>query len=218
MANILVVDDDRKLTLLVRGFLEKEKYKVTEAYSGSMALDVIKENKPDLIILDVMMPEMDGIEACKKIKADKDTKMIPIIMLTSMGNVRDKVQGLNAGANDYITKPFNPEELIARVKAQLRIKFLEEELFKKEETEAVAKMGIATAHEINNPLTVIIGNLELILLKKENLDDEIIENLNSILDSAMRIKEIVSKMINITKVVETEYVQGKKMIDLWKSG
>ena len=218
MANILVVDDDKKLTLLVRGFLEKEKYQVAEAYSGRMALDAIKEAKPDLIILDIMMPEMDGIEACKKIKADKDTKMIPVIMLTSMSNVKDKVQGLNAGANDYITKPFNPEELIARVKAQLRIKFLENELLRKEEVEAVVKMGIATAHEINNPLTVIIGNLELLLIKKENLSEEDSTNLNSILESAMRIKEIVSKMINITRVVETEYAQGKKMIDIWKSG
>ena len=218
MANILVVDDDKKLTLLVRGFLGKEKYKVSEAYSGRMALDAIKEAKPDLIILDIMMPEMDGIEACKRIKADKDTKMIPVIMLTSMSNVRDKVQGLNAGANDYITKPFNPEELIARVKAQLRIKFLENELLRKEEVEAVVKMGIATAHEINNPLTVIIGNLELLLIKKENLSEEDSTNLNSILESAMRIKEIVSKMINITRVVETEYAQGKKMIDIWKSG
>jgi len=218
MANILVVDDDKKLTLLVRGFLEKEKYQVAEAYSGRMALDAIKEAKPDLIILDIMMPEMDGIEACKRIKADKDTKMIPVIMLTSMSNVRDKVQGLNAGANDYITKPFNPEELIARVKAQLRIKFLENELLRKEEVEAVVKMGIATAHEINNPLTVIIGNLELLLIKKENLSEEDSTNLNSILESAMRIKEIVSKMINITRVVETEYAQGKKMIDIWKSG
>ncbi len=218
MANILVVDDDKKLTLLVRGFLEKEKYQVAEAYSGRMALDAIKEAKPDLIILDIMMPEMDGIEACKRIKADKDTKMIPVIMLTSMSNVKDKVQGLNAGANDYITKPFNPEELIARVKAQLRIKFLENELLRKEEVEAVVKMGIATAHEINNPLTVIIGNLELLLIKKENLSEEDSTNLNSILESAMRIKEIVSKMINITRVVETEYAQGKKMIDIWKSG
>ena len=218
MANILVVDDDKKLTLLVRGFLEKEKYQVAEAYSGRMALDAIKEAKPDLIILDIMMPEMDGIEACKRIKADKDTKMIPVIMLTSMSNVKDKVQGLNAGANDYITKPFNPEELIARVKAQLRIKFLENELLRKEEVEAVVKMGIATAHEINNPLTVIIGNLELLFIKKENLSEEDSTNLNSILESAMRIKEIVSKMINITRVVETEYAQGKKMIDLWKSG
>lgn len=218
MANILVVDDDKKLTLLVRGFLEKEKYQVAEAYSGRMALDAIKGVKPDLIILDVMMPEMDGIEACKRIKAEKDTKMIPIIMLTSMCNVRDKVQGLNAGANDYITKPFNPEELIARVKAQLRIKFLENELLRKEEVEAVAKMGIATAHEINNPLTVIIGNLELLLMKKENLSEEDLTNLNSTLESALRIKEIVSKMINITRVVETEYAQGKKMIDIWKSG
>ncbi len=218
MANILVVDDDKKLTLLVRGFLEKEKYQVAEAYSGRMALDAIKEAKPDLIILDIMMPEMDGIEACKRIKADKDTKMIPVIMLTSMSNVKDKVQGLNAGANDYITKPFNPEELIARVKAQLRIKFLENELLRKEEVEAVVKMGIATAHEINNPLTVIIGNLELLLIKKENLSEEDSTNLNSILESAIRIKEIVSKMINITRVVETEYAQGKKMIDIWKSG
>lgn len=224
MSKILVVDDDKKIVLLVKTFLEKEGHKVIEAYSGSMALDVLishaehGDKMPDLILLDVMMPEMDGMETCRHIKKASATKGIPVIMLTAKKDVSDKVEGLEAGANDYIVKPFNPDELLARVKAQLRIKFLEDELVKKEKVETIAKMVISIAHEINNPLTVVIGGLEMLLMKKEELSKDMAEKLETVLSSAIRIRDVVAKMTKINTPVDADYAQGKKMIDIWNSG
>jgi DNA-binding response OmpR family regulator len=224
MPKILTVDDDKNVILLVKGILKKEGYEVIEAYSGKMALDVLCShaehgNKmPDLILLDIMMPEIDGMETCRRIKGEENTKGIPVIMLTARRDVSDKISGLEAGANDYIVKPFNPDELLARVKAQLRIKFLEDELLKKEKVETIAKMVISIAHEINNPLTVVVGELEMLLMKKEEFDKDTVEKLETVLNSTLRIKDVVTRMTKINTPVDAEYVRGKKMIDIWKSG
>jgi len=217
MAKILVVDDDKKIVLLVKSLLEKEGYETIEAYSGKMALDILQDSEPDLILLDVMMPEMDGMETCRRIKGKDNTRSIPVIVLTAKKDVSDKIAGLEAGANDYIVKPFNPDELLARIKAQLRIKFLEDELLKKEKVETIAKMVISIAHEINNPLTVVVGGLEILLTKKENFDEDTVEKLEAVLNGALRIRDVVAKMTKINTPVDAEYARGKKMIDIWKS-
>lgn len=114
---ILIVDDDKEIRDLIAIYLENESYKVIKSCDGKEALSVIEKGRVDLIILDVMMPNMDGIEACMKIRA---TKNMPIIMLSSKSEDMDKIIGLTTGADDYITKPFNPLELLARVKSQIR--------------------------------------------------------------------------------------------------
>ena len=114
---VLVVDDDHNIAELIRLYLEKEMYEVRIAYDGKKALNVFYEWTPDLVILDLMIPQMDGYEVCKQIRK---TGSIPIIMLTARGEVIDKVLGLELGADDYIVKPFDPKELLARVKAVLR--------------------------------------------------------------------------------------------------
>lgn len=114
---VLVVDDDHNIAELIRLYLEKEMYEVRIAYDGKTALNVFYEWTSDLVILDLMIPQMDGYEVCKQIRK---TGSIPIIMLTARGEVIDKVLGLELGADDYIVKPFDPKELLARVKAVLR--------------------------------------------------------------------------------------------------
>lgn len=114
---VLVVDDDQNIAELIRLYLEKEMYEVRIAYDGKKAVNVFYEWTPDLVILDLMIPQMDGYEVCKQIRK---TGSIPIIMLTARGEVIDKVLGLELGADDYIVKPFDPKELLARVKAVLR--------------------------------------------------------------------------------------------------
>jgi len=114
---ILVVDDDQNIAELVRLYLEKEMYSVKLAYDGKKALDAFYQWAPDLVILDIMMPNMDGYEVCKQIRKAGN---IPIIMLTARGEVIDKVLGLELGADDYIVKPFDPKEFLARIKAVLR--------------------------------------------------------------------------------------------------
>ena len=114
---ILVVDDEKNIVQLARLYLNKEGFEVEAAYDGAQALDKAKSIRPDLIILDLMMPEMDGLSVCKELRK---TSNVPIIILTARGDDVDRIVGLELGADDYVTKPFNPRELVARVKAVLR--------------------------------------------------------------------------------------------------
>lgn len=117
MYNILVCDDEKEIVNAIEIYLSKEGYNILKAYNGKEALKVIQENEVHLIILDIMMPELDGISVANEVRK---TKSIPIIMLSAKSEDYDKVSGLNNGADDYVTKPFNPIELIARVNSQIR--------------------------------------------------------------------------------------------------
>src|SRR5512133_2675516 len=114
---VLVVDDERNIVQLARMYLASEGYSVEAAYDGAEAIDKIKAHPPDLVVLDLMMPKMDGWEVCRRLRQESD---IPVIILTARGDDVDKILGLELGADDYVTKPFNPRELVARVKAVLR--------------------------------------------------------------------------------------------------
>ncbi len=125
---ILVVDDETYIVELVKFNLEKEGFRVVVAYDGLSALEMVKKEVPDLIILDIMLPNMDGFEVCRVLKQNPDYNTIPIIMLTAKAEEFDTVLGLEMGADDYIKKPFSPREMVARVKARLRaLKILEAE-------------------------------------------------------------------------------------------
>ena len=117
MTMLLLVDDEKNIIELERLYLDKEGYEIQVAYDGKSALDKFRALKPDLVVLDLMLPGVDGLEVCRRIRQDSDT---PIIMLTARDQDVDKIVGLEIGADDYLTKPFNPRELVARVKAILR--------------------------------------------------------------------------------------------------
>ena len=120
MATILVVDDEEPIQELLRFNLEKEGYLVCIAKDGSEALECVEKEQPDLLVLDVMLQGMDGLEVCRKLRLNTKYQQIPIIMLTAKGEEIDTVLGLELGADDYMTKPFSPRELLARIKARLR--------------------------------------------------------------------------------------------------
>lgn len=115
--NVLVVDDDREIVDSISIFLSGEGYKAIKAYDGIEALDALSENQIHLVILDIMMPKLDGIKTLMKLR---ESRNIPVILLSAKSEGADKILGLTAGADDYVTKPFNPSELMARVKSQLR--------------------------------------------------------------------------------------------------
>ena len=117
MINILVCDDDKEIVDAIDIYLSQEGYHILKAYDGLQAIEIMKKEEVHLILLDIMMPNLDGIRATRKIR---ETSSVPIIMLSAKSEDVDKILGLNIGADDYITKPFNPLELIARVKSQLR--------------------------------------------------------------------------------------------------
>jgi two-component system alkaline phosphatase synthesis response regulator PhoP len=120
MSKILIVDDEVNIRQLVKYNLEKENFQVLEAEDGLQGLRLAKTEKPDLMLLDLMLPQMDGLEVCRSLKGNPATAALPIIMLTAKSEEIDKVIGLELGADDYMTKPFSPRELVARVKAVLR--------------------------------------------------------------------------------------------------
>ena len=116
---VLIVDDEKQLVSLVSLHMDMSGYEVLSASNGKKALNIIEKENPDLVVLDLMLPEMDGWEVCRQLRAEPKTKDIPVIMLTARSGTDDKVKGFECGADDYVTKPFSPRELVARVKRVL---------------------------------------------------------------------------------------------------
>ena len=135
---ILVVDDVPANVQLLTTYLKGVGYHVIPARDGEEALALLRDAKPDLILLDVMMPKLNGFEVCKRIKSDENTRYIPVIMVTALNDIEDKIKGQEAGADDFISKPFNKLELLTRVKSLLRIKSLHDQL-----SEKIAELEIA---------------------------------------------------------------------------
>lgn len=150
MYNILVVDDDKEIVNAIEIYLSQEGYNIIKAYDGEEALEKIKENEIHLIILDIMMPNKDGIETLQEIRKDKT---IPVIMLSAKSEDYDKISGLDTGADDYITKPFNPLELIARVKSNIR-RYVEFGNISKKESKNILKTGQLEVDDETKKVTV----------------------------------------------------------------
>ena len=154
---ILIVDDAVDTVELLKKRLRFEGYDTAEAYDGEEGLKLVAEYNPDLIILDVLMPKLDGYEVCQRLKSNENTKYIPVLMLTAKSGVEDKVKGLDIGADHYLAKPFDYKELSARVRSLVATKAAREKLVEEEKSEALKRMMEEVEHEIRNPLTSIGG-------------------------------------------------------------
>ena len=158
MYNILVCDDDKEIVKAIEIYLEKEGYQIYKAYNGKEALKIIDNKELHLVILDIMMPELDGISVAEKVRKDK---AIPIIMLSAKSEDYDKIKGLNVGADDYITKPFNPMELVARVNSQIRRYTKLGSINQKEENDDIYKSGELVIDDSKKEVTVDGKNIKL---------------------------------------------------------
>ncbi|MEK7477617.1 MAG: response regulator [Candidatus Coatesbacteria bacterium] len=162
---IVVIEDEADILEVIRYNLAREGYKVITSRDGEEGLAVVRTEAPDLLLLDLMLPGLDGIEICRRLKEDPVTKPIPIVMVTAKGEESDIVLGLGVGADDYVTKPFSPKELLARVKAVLRRGPLREE---RGEGERIVREGIvvdAARHELlvdGKPVTVTATEFRLL--------------------------------------------------------
>lgn len=154
---ILIADDNPDNVELLRKRLSSQGYETAAAFDGEEALQAILKETPDLLILDVMMPKMDGYEVLQRLRQNDDYRNLPVIMLTAKKEIPDKLKGLDIGADDYITKPFNPQELLARVKSLLTLREEQERKSKDERLTALDQMVEGVAHEIRNPVTAIGG-------------------------------------------------------------
>ncbi|MDA8104758.1 MAG: response regulator [Nitrospiraceae bacterium] len=154
---ILIVDDNIDTVELLKKRLHTEGYTTVEAFDGEECLSQVDACNPDLIVLDLMMPKLNGLEVCQRLKSEENTRYIPIIMLTAKGEVEDRVKGLETGADDYLAKPFDYKELSARVRSLLAMKESREKLAEEEKSEALGQMIDEVAHEVRNPLVSIGG-------------------------------------------------------------
>jgi len=200
---ILVIDDQPINVQLLKRKLEREGLSVIAAFNGREGLEKISRDKPDLILLDVMMPDMDGIEICQRLQADEETRAIPVIFITARTTKESKLEGLGVGAVDYITKPIDLDETLARVQTQLRFVAINREMVdlqrRLEEARRAATVGAVTqgiAHNLNNLLGVAIGYLDII---KVSLDKpEQIRNSVQHIDAALqRIVAIIRQLSSL---------------------
>ncbi|MGH7997378.1 MAG: response regulator [Opitutaceae bacterium] len=166
---VVVIDDQPINVQLLKRKLEREGLRIVTAYNGREGLEKIKEERPDLVLLDVMMPDMDGIEICQRLQQEEETRAIPVIFITARTTKESKLEGLAVGAVDYITKPIDLDETLARVQTQLRFVQINREMVdlqrRLEEARRTATIGAVTegiAHNLNNLLGVAIGYLDLI--------------------------------------------------------
>ena len=157
-ARILVVDDILPNVKLLEAKLKNEYYNVLCAYSGAEALEIIKNEKPDMVLLDVMMPEMDGFEVCRRIKNDPETEHIPVVMVTALTDAADRVNGLEAGADDFLTKPLDDVALMARVRSLIRLKMTMDEWRARENTATTLGVieDIAKDNDKAEPANVLV--------------------------------------------------------------
>lgn len=203
-AKILVVDDQPINVQLLRHTFERENMKIITAYSGQECIEKVRQERPDIILLDVMMPGMDGIEVCQRLKQSIDFKTIPIIFISARSSKEGRLEGLDSGAVDYITKPIDIDETMARVRTQLRVidlnrqnAELQRQLAESRHAATISAITRGLAHNLNNLLGVTVGYVDLISTFYAN--PELVAKNVVKLDAAMtRIVEIIRQISYIS--------------------
>ncbi|MGM0588899.1 MAG: hybrid sensor histidine kinase/response regulator [Bacteroidota bacterium] len=226
-ALILIVDDTPQNVQVLSNLLHEAGYQVVAAFNGEDALEMVQDRNPDLILLDIMMPNMDGFETCKALRDDPQTESIPVIFLSALSDVEDKVKGLELGGQDYITKPFQNKEVLARVETHLRLYFLQKERNKiieqlqrqKKQLEQLSKTKDEVlrivSHDMRNPLNGVIGLSNMLRTEKEMIDeDDEDELLEAIEQSGEQMLQIVNELLDAARIESEELTIHRERVDL----
>jgi DNA-binding response OmpR family regulator len=218
--SILVVDDDNYIRVILQKRLSAFGYTIHTAVDGTTGLAAAKEFQPDLIISDWTMPNMNGLEMCRKIKDDEQMRYAYFILLTAKDTQDDKIEAIEGGSDDFLTKPFNDRELLARVRAGLRISRLQKEISALQHEKAVTELAITLGHEINNPLGIMMLMLQVIQRKKSSLPiSEIQKEVETCITNGKRMAEIVKKLTTLESPQFKPYLKNSdtQMLDLNQS-
>jgi len=214
---ILIVDDNTMNLKIVTRILSGEKYTCETVAQPELVLDKVRTFLPDVILLDLYMPVIDGFTVLKSIKADPDLERIPIIMTTAETRQDVVIKCLDLGAYDYITKPFETTNLLARVRSAIRYKDLTDKLVESEKKHIFSALIVSANHNINQPLTVIKGNLDLLKWNmEEKLTSEDLKLIDRSLNAVDIIKNILGNMSEMELPEYTNYIGSIDMIDFRK--
>ncbi len=209
---VLIVDDDKENVDLIAYFLKPQNYQIITAHDGVEALRLVESENPDIILLDIKLPKMDGFQVCERIKKNHYSRFIPIIMITALKDLKSKIQSLEAGADDFISKPFENIELLTRVKSLLRIKKYHDELERKnkeleEKNKALMRMdqfkeelNHLIVHDMKNPIFVIQGNLQMLTMGMDDSMAHLKKYVSRIDRSTQNLLRMVMNLIDITKI------------------
>jgi len=215
MKQILIIDDLPENIFILQDRLTQEGYDVITAYGGTEGLEKAYSTLPNLILLDVMMPDMNGFEVCKTLVNDERTKHIPVILVTAKAGAEDTREGLEAGAFDYIKKPFNRIELMARVKSALKLSEANQQLLEIEKQTTYIATIVTANHKIKQPLTLLSLSSAAIKkeLDKEGFTKESILSRIKYIDAAIKeISNVLGKLNSISRPILSDYAKNVKMI------
>ncbi|MGI0485919.1 response regulator [Pantanalinema rosaneae CENA516] len=204
--DILIVDDTPDNLRVLSAMLTNQGFEVRKALSGQRAIASVQADPPDLILLDIKMPEMNGYEVCQHLKADPNTCEVPIIFISALDDALDKVRAFAVGGVDYVTKPFQEIEVLARIEHQLRIQRLQHQLIEQNEELArsnreLEQFAYVVSHDLQQPLQSVTGFVKLLLLKYENtLDEFAFDYLNRIHDAGSRMQRLIQDLLAYSRV------------------
>lgn len=211
---ILIVEDEKDSRFIYERLLTKNGYDIRTAENGDEALKVIEEYKPKIILADWTMPKLNGIELCNIIKNKEEYKLIYFILLTARTSLKDRVEGLDTGADDYLVKPIDNQELVARIRAGLRIHNLQNELKSIEHNKAIVELACTIGHQINNPLSSLKMSVESLKEVLDRKKDGVDEDLFVIEESLKRIQEFVKALQKLQSPEIMNYALDNKMLKI----
>lgn len=211
---ILIVEDEEDSRFIYERLLAKSGYNIKTAENGDDALKIIDEFKPKVILADWTMPKLNGVELCNIVKNNEEYKLIYFILLTARTSLKDRVEGLDTGADDYLVKPIDNQELVARIRSGLRIHKLQNELKKIEHNKAIVEMACTLGHQINNPLSSLIMSIDSLKSEIDVKKSDLEEDLFVIDESLKRIKEFVKALQNLQSAEIVDYAMNNKMLKI----
>ncbi|HRI46054.1 MAG TPA: response regulator [Ignavibacteriaceae bacterium] len=212
---ILIVEDEKDTRFILEKLLTKNSYEVASVLNGEEAIEKLKTFKPKVIIADWTMPILDGLQLCKILKDDDATKMIYYIILTARTSLKDRVTGLDIGADDFLIKPIENQELLARIRSGIRIYNLQTEIRSIEHSKAILEMSCTIGHQINNPLSSLLMTISSIKDEiREKKIDHLEDDFKIVSQSIQRIKSLVDDLIHLQNPTTIDYTSESKMIKL----
>lgn len=223
---VLVVDDEELNVRFLSTFLTRKGFIVDVATRGTEALEQIDRVMPDVVLLDVMMPDMDGFEVCRFLRQNPQTKLLPVVMVTALHSIEDEVRALEVGADDFLPKPINNLELMARLRSLLRIKALHDELkaskleLEQKNKELIELQGFRDSltqmiiHDLKNPLTGIMGCTEILMMMSEEMDDRQKTIIKKLDESATTMLRMITDMLDISRLEEKKVKLKKQAFNI----